>query len=182
VEATVWSKRRIQYEDDVSTDPFNYDTWFDFARLEEDALRALRDDGEEEEQLDQAVTRVREVYERAVANVPMANEKRIWRRYIFLWLYYAVFEELETKVRRLILPRVVSNICYAPSICGCLSTGLRSRERHLQSGHIGGATQTIHVCKTLATICTVRNTPTRFGNGSKASWNKSWHVPKGKVI
>jgi len=101
VEATVWSKRRIQYEDDVSSDPFNYDTWFDFARLEEDALRALRDDGEEEEQLDQAVTRVREVYERAVANVPMANEKRMWRRYIFLWLYYAVFEELETKVRRL---------------------------------------------------------------------------------
>ena len=50
--------------------------------------------------MDQAVTRVREVYERAVANVPMANEKRLWRRYIFLWLYYAVFEETETKVRR----------------------------------------------------------------------------------
>jgi crooked neck len=146
VEATVWSKRRIQYEDDVATDPFNYDTWFDFARLEEDALRALRDDGEEEEQLDQAVTRVREVYERAVANVPMANEKRMWRRYIFLWLYYAAFEELETKVRRLRLPRVVSNTLtfamrnQSAHVCGCLSTGLRSCERHLQSGHIGRAT------------------------------------------
>jgi crooked neck len=115
VEATVWSKRRIQYEDDVSSDPFNYDTWFDFARLEEDALRALRDDGEEEEQLDQAVTRVREVYERAVANVPMANEKRLWRRYIFLWLYYAVFEEIETKVRRLTLHRAISKT--PPLLC-----------------------------------------------------------------
>jgi crooked neck len=98
VEATVWNKRRIQYEDDVSNDPFNYDTWFDFARLEEDALRSLRDDGEDEEQIDKAVARVREVYERAVAKVPLASEKHMWRRYIFLWLYYAVFEETETKV------------------------------------------------------------------------------------
>ena len=66
--------------------------------MEEDALRALRDDGEDEDQLDKAVSRVREVYERAVANVPLANEKRLWRRYVFLWLFYAVFEETETKV------------------------------------------------------------------------------------
>jgi crooked neck len=98
VEATVWNKRRIQYEDEVSNDPFNYDTWFDFARLEEDALRALREDGEDEDEIEKAIGRVREVYERAVANKPLANEKRLWRRYIFLWLYYAVFEESETKV------------------------------------------------------------------------------------
>jgi crooked neck len=98
VESTVWNKRRIQYEDEVSNDPFNYDTWFDFARLEEDALRALRDDGEDEDEIEKAIGRVREVYERAVANKPLANEKRLWRRYIFLWLYYAVFEESETKV------------------------------------------------------------------------------------
>jgi crooked neck len=41
---------------------------------------------------------VREVYERAVAQVPPGNEKRFWRRYIFLWLDYALFEEIETKV------------------------------------------------------------------------------------
>ena len=98
VEATVWSKRRIQYEDEVSTDPFNFDTWFDFARLEEDAYRALYEDGENEDELEKAVGRVREVYERAVATVPLGDEKRMWRRYIFLWLYYAVFEETETKV------------------------------------------------------------------------------------
>ena len=45
-----------------------------------------------------AIGRVREVYERAVANVPPTAEKRLWRRYIFLWLDYALFEEIETKV------------------------------------------------------------------------------------
>lgn len=25
------------------------------------------------------------------------QEKRLWRRYIYLWIYYAVFEELEAK-------------------------------------------------------------------------------------
>jgi len=41
--------------------------------------------------------RVREVYERAIANIPPATDKRLWRRYIFLWINYALFEELVTK-------------------------------------------------------------------------------------
>lgn len=39
--------------------------------------------------------RVREVYERAVSNLPPGSEKRYWRRYIYLWVKYAVWEELE---------------------------------------------------------------------------------------
>merc|ERR1712196_42824 len=42
------------------------------------------------------VARTREVYERAIANKPPVMEKRFWRRYIYLWLYYAQFEELQT--------------------------------------------------------------------------------------
>lgn len=38
---------------------------------------------------------MREVYERAVANVPPAPAKRYWQRYIYLWLKYALWEELE---------------------------------------------------------------------------------------
>lgn len=136
VEATVWSKRRIQYEEEVANDPFNYDTWFDFARLEEDALRALRDDGEDEDQLDKAIGRVREVYERAVANVPLANEKRLWRRYIFLWLFYAVFEEMETKVTFI---NCLIIDCLTP-----LLLGLRSSSRYLQGRHLSRATQAIY--------------------------------------
>ena len=85
-------KRRIQYEEELAYDGTNYDAWFSLARLEEDAYRADKEDGEDAEP-----TRVREVYERAVANVPPATEKRFWRRYIYLWLQYAAFEEIETK-------------------------------------------------------------------------------------
>lgn len=57
--------------------------WFDYARLEET-------NGD--------VDKVREVYERAIGNVPPATEKKFWRRYIFLWINYALFEELQAKV------------------------------------------------------------------------------------
>lgn len=36
-----------------------------------------------------------QVYERAISNVPPAPEKRYWQRYIYLWIKYALFEELE---------------------------------------------------------------------------------------
>ncbi|EJD01987.1 pre-mRNA-splicing factor CLF1 [Fomitiporia mediterranea MF3/22] len=97
LETTVVGKRRIQYEEELSHDGRNYDIWFDYARLEEGALRSLREDGSSDEELEAAVNRVREVYERAVAQVPPGNLKRHWRRYIFLWLDYALFEEIETK-------------------------------------------------------------------------------------
>ncbi|OJA11562.1 hypothetical protein AZE42_07106 [Rhizopogon vesiculosus] len=97
VESTVLGKRRIQYEDEVSHDGRNYDVWFDYVRLEEDALRTLREEGGTKEEEDAALERVRDVYERAVAHVPPGQEKRHWRRYIFLWLDYALFEEIETK-------------------------------------------------------------------------------------
>ncbi|KAH9988124.1 pre-mRNA-splicing factor CLF1 [Russula compacta] len=97
LESTVLGKRRIQYEEELSHDGRNYDVWFDYARLEEGAYRQLREEGATTEEEEQAVTRVREVYERAVAQVPPGNEKRHWRRYIFLWLDYALFEEIEAK-------------------------------------------------------------------------------------
>jgi crooked neck len=98
LESTVLGKRRIQYEEELSHDGRNYDVWFDYARLEEGDYRQLREEGATAEEEEQAVARVREVYERAVAQVPPGNEKRHWRRYIFLWLDYALFEEIETKV------------------------------------------------------------------------------------
>ncbi|KAG1725259.1 uncharacterized protein EDB91DRAFT_1239868 [Suillus paluster] len=97
VESTVLGKRRIQYEDEVTQDGRNYDVWFDYVRLEEAALRTLREEGGTKEEEDAALERVRDVYERAVAHVPPGQEKRHWRRYVFLWLEYALFEEIETK-------------------------------------------------------------------------------------
>lgn len=82
VEDVLIGKRRRQYEEQVTENPKNYDAWFDYARLEEMA-------GEPD--------RVRDVYERAIAQIPPTQEKRHWRRYIYLWINYALYEELETK-------------------------------------------------------------------------------------
>ncbi|KAK9444405.1 cell cycle control protein [Metarhizium brunneum] len=80
VEDVVLSKRRVYYEEQVKENSKNYDAWFDYAGLEESSRDA---------------DRIRDVYERAVAQVPPTQEKRHWRRYIYLWIFYAVWEELE---------------------------------------------------------------------------------------
>ena len=67
----------------VQANPHNYDAWFDYLRL-------MESDGEP--------NAVREIYERAVASIPLLSEKRHWRRYIYLWINYALYEELEAKV------------------------------------------------------------------------------------
>ncbi|KAG0143201.1 hypothetical protein CROQUDRAFT_109388 [Cronartium quercuum f. sp. fusiforme G11] len=91
IELTVLGKRRIQYEEELSNGGnLNYDIWFEYARLEESALKSTTNDIE-------SINRVREIYERAIAQVPPTDDKRYWRRYIFLWLSYATFEEIETK-------------------------------------------------------------------------------------
>lgn len=63
--------------------PHNYDAWFDYLRLVEN---------------DADADTVREVYERAIANIPPIQEKRHWKRYIYLWINYTLYEELEVKV------------------------------------------------------------------------------------
>uniref|UniRef100_A0A2K6CWV4 Crooked neck-like protein 1 n=2 Tax=cellular organisms TaxID=131567 RepID=A0A2K6CWV4_MACNE len=82
IEDIIVSKRRFQYEEEVKANPHNYDAWFDYLRL-------VESDAEAEA--------VREVYERAIANVPPIQEKRHWKRYIYLWINYALYEELEAK-------------------------------------------------------------------------------------
>lgn len=81
IEEVVLNKRRYIYEDAIKKNARNYDTWFDYVRLEESC-------GD--------VARIREVYERAIANKPPVMQKRFWRRYVYLWIYYALFEELQT--------------------------------------------------------------------------------------
>ncbi len=81
IEIVIAGRRRFQYEEDLNVNPRNYDAWFDYARLEEKYATSPEV--------------VRDVYERAIANVPPASEKRYWRRYIWIWINYAVFEELD---------------------------------------------------------------------------------------
>lgn len=82
IEDAVVAKRRFRYAEEVRENALDYDSWLGYIRLEESA-------GNKE--------RIRKVYEQAISNVPPANEKRYWHRYIYLWINYALFEELEAQ-------------------------------------------------------------------------------------
>ncbi|KAL1498309.1 hypothetical protein ABEB36_009125 [Hypothenemus hampei] len=82
IEEVIVSKRKFQYEQEIAENPTNYDAWFDYIRL-------LEGQGD--------IEIIRETYERAIANVPPSKEKDFWRRYIYLWINYAFFEELEVQ-------------------------------------------------------------------------------------
>lgn len=86
VELVILSKRRFQYEEEIKNNPFNYDVWFDYVRLEEARGKVINN-----------VERCREIYERAISFLPPVQEKRYWKRYIYLWIHYVIYEELTTK-------------------------------------------------------------------------------------
>ena len=79
VEDAVLKRRKAYYEKKTEAEPRDYDAWLDLLRL----LEASEDPHI-----------VRETYERAVAQLPAGHEKHHWRRYIYLWINYALFEEL----------------------------------------------------------------------------------------
>ncbi|KAI3647685.1 hypothetical protein MP228_007906 [Amoeboaphelidium protococcarum] len=119
IESVIILKKRQEYEQqikDISTNSSamlqqqDYDVWFDYINLEEGILQSLSRDVQSASshmkqssmvnnaQFKQVVDRCREVYERAIAQVPSSSEdKRQWRRYIYLWIKYAIFEELMVK-------------------------------------------------------------------------------------
>ena len=78
MEDVILNKRRTYYEDELSRDSMNYDIWFDYIKLEESTGN---------------IDKTREVYEKAIANVPPGKDKKFWKRYIYLWINYAIFEE-----------------------------------------------------------------------------------------
>ncbi|OWZ22479.1 Pre-mRNA-splicing factor, Crooked neck [Phytophthora megakarya] len=83
IEEVVIAKRRVVYEQQVAANALDYDSWLEYIKLEEN-----------EAANSQTFGLVRDVYERAIANVPPIAEKKYWRRYIYLWIKYALFEEL----------------------------------------------------------------------------------------
>jgi crooked neck len=100
IEDVLLNKKRDEYEreiSDASFKPGNYDVFFDYCKLEEnivfpllDCLKILDNDV----QFQTSVDKCRLVYEKAISKVPPVLEKKYWRRYIYLWINYAVFEEL----------------------------------------------------------------------------------------
>ena len=80
MEEVLIRRRRQKLEEELAQDEYNYDLWFDYIKLEEQAPNTT-------------VEVVRDVYERAIACQPLVIDKKHWSRYIYLWLYYAVYEE-----------------------------------------------------------------------------------------
>jgi len=121
IEGVLAAKRRTQYEEQLKAQPANYDTWMDYVKLEEayahaeamavrlkvEAIASSSGDGAVYLEKDRAYAasvvtaareRVRKVYRRAVAvQPPPKTEKVMWKRYIYLWINFALFEELETQ-------------------------------------------------------------------------------------
>jgi hypothetical protein len=104
-------------------------------------VRTLKEEGGSKEEEDTAVERVRDIYERAVAQVPPGKEKRHWRRYIFLWLDYALFEEIETQV--CVFPFLLNIVRH--SIEALL--GLRASKTGVPNNVKSCASQAIHICE-----------------------------------
>jgi crooked neck len=82
IEQVILGKKRFEYEQEIQQNPYNYDVYFSYIQLEQENIT------------DKNYTRIREVFERAIAQVPPIPEKRLYRRYIYLWMHYALFEEL----------------------------------------------------------------------------------------
>jgi crooked neck len=88
IEQVVYKKQQAQYNQLLQANPHDYDAWLDFCKLEQEH-------GSPES--------VRDTYERAVAQLPPSSSsssltnKDHWRRYIYLWIYYAVYEELDAR-------------------------------------------------------------------------------------
>lgn len=86
IENALIVKRRKEYQQQVASNPKNYDLWFDWLKMEETQCS--------ENTTAAAIDHCRDVYEQAIAQVPPLAEKKYWRRYIYLWINYALFEEL----------------------------------------------------------------------------------------
>jgi crooked neck len=95
IEDIVITGQRAEYEKRVTADPTDFDAWFEYAKMEEENEESMQAGSNSSTD---NYNKVREVYERAIGNVPPSMEdKQHWRRYIYLWIYYALYEELQRR-------------------------------------------------------------------------------------
>lgn len=82
LDAMIVNKRRLQLEDVLKDNVYDYDAWFELIQLEERASSPA--------------SVIRTTYERAVTQAPVVETKAAWSRYIYLWLLYAAWTELNS--------------------------------------------------------------------------------------
>ncbi|EUR79054.1 hypothetical protein PFBG_00544, partial [Plasmodium falciparum 7G8] len=79
-------KERIFYEDELKKNKNDYDIWFNYIKLEESNINNINKE--------KCIIRIRDLYERAISIIPIISSKKFWKRYIYLWINYSIFEEL----------------------------------------------------------------------------------------
>jgi len=87
VDDAVLQRRKTRYKELIQQDSLDYDSWFGLVKLMEEEYEASPKTTQDKEV-------VRDVYERFISQTPPTTEKRHWRRYIWSWIYYAIWEEL----------------------------------------------------------------------------------------
>lgn len=75
----IFDKRVEEYEKILTEDCTDYDNWFEYLKL----VKEKND-----------ISYIRNVYERAIASVPQSKNKVFWKKYIYIWIFYAIFEEV----------------------------------------------------------------------------------------
>lgn len=109
IENVLFAKRRARLDEHLAAAPHDVDGWFDLTRLEQahaaaealaaeaHASNASKADREYARKLvGEARERVRSVFARAVSHEPPSRtEKRLWLRFVYLYINWATWEELE---------------------------------------------------------------------------------------
>jgi crooked neck len=157
IDSVILQKRRVQYAAKAENEPYNYDNWFDWIRLEEELLeidyaheKSVFEPGYDDSRFEN----IREVFEKAISQVPPSmTEKLHWKRYIYLWLFYATFEEAVAKSRERALAVLQMALRLIPH--GAFTfTKIWNHlaEFHLRSGDFGSARKAFGQAIGLSTV------------------------------
>lgn len=84
IESSILLKRKKRYEDELESDPTDFDTWWAYISLLENYPLDIQ----------------REAFEKCISNIPSSTEKLDWKRYIYLWIRYATLEELNDEIEK----------------------------------------------------------------------------------
>lgn len=79
IKDAIFEKRKMAYEKELKDLPRNYEIWFDYLLLCEQHL---------------SESEIIDCYERAISYFPPVDVKKEWSRYIYIWVYYATYTEV----------------------------------------------------------------------------------------
>ena len=86
IEMSILDKRREHYEQLLrKTDFYDYDVWFNLVRMEESNLNSVAGGT--------TIETVRNIYTRFAQHPPPLRQKTAWKRFFYLFMSFAFFEE-----------------------------------------------------------------------------------------